>query len=121
VRAHDRRWGHCMRVPVRPPPFLQARADGPMGTSSQPRFPACVRVFDYQQAHSQQWEEDKARMLASSRQIGDTIADWSEAALDSIISTVETLNDKLAERRAQREQQQKRLGEAWRKKPPRFA
>jgi hypothetical protein len=64
-------------------------------------------AFGNQQAQAQQWEEDKARVLALSKQAGDTVgsfkrpvlpltsfsqmADLSEATLDSIVSTVEVL------------------------------
>jgi hypothetical protein len=62
-------------------------------------------------------------MLAWSRQAGDSMTDLSEATLDSILCTVETLKAKLAEHRAQRERQQKQLDEefeALKKDPPRL-
>jgi len=77
------------------------------------RLPASPQpwVLGNQQAQAQQWEEDKARLLSLSRQAGDTMTHLSEATLDSIVSTVGTLKVKLAEHRAQREQQQKQLDE----------
>jgi len=132
--AHEGRWGHCVRVPMRPPPFLQSSADPANTTTStapspenhnQPTSPQ-PWVFGNQKAQMQKWEEDKARMLELSRQAGDTMTDLSEATLDSVLSAVETLKLKLAEYRTQRQQQQQQPRqpaeefEAGKKNPPRL-
>jgi len=54
---------------------------------------------------NQQWEEEKEKMWAMGRQAGDTASELSEATLEHVLSTVETLKAKLAEHRAERERQ----------------
>jgi len=56
---------------------------------------------------NQQWEEEKEKMWAMGRQAGDTASELSEATLEHVLSTVETLKAKLAEHRAERERQHK--------------
>jgi len=72
-----------------------------------------------------EWEEEKDRMWAMGRQAGDTMSELSEAALDNILSAVETLKSKLTEHRAERDrqrespfQQQPRQTEGEQKKGP---
>ncbi|KAH7914848.1 hypothetical protein BJ138DRAFT_1143092 [Hygrophoropsis aurantiaca] len=61
--------------------------------------------------NQQDWDENKERMKQLQKRAEDVMADMSESTLDSIVSTVETLKGKIAEHRAEREQQQKRLEE----------
>ncbi|KAF5355303.1 hypothetical protein D9758_005980 [Tetrapyrgos nigripes] len=55
-----------------------------------------------------QWEQDRERLIAKAQ---DAMTELSEATLDSIASTVESLKAKLAEHRAQREKQQRLIEE----------
>ncbi|KAJ8453443.1 hypothetical protein ONZ45_g19715 [Pleurotus djamor] len=76
-----------------------------------------------QRVQEEKWEEEKERMLELGRQAGDTMADISEATLDSVLSTVEALKSKLTMHRIQREEQRKRLEqqmEEEKKKPMRW-
>jgi len=48
------------------------------------------------------WDEQRVQALG--KQATDTISELSEATLDSVLATVQSLKTKLAENRAQREQ-----------------
>lgn len=67
-----------------------------------------------------EWDEDRAKMVALSRQATDTMGEVSEAALDTLLTTVTALKSKLAEVRAQREQEQKRMEEQRKQQPARW-
>ncbi|KII87443.1 hypothetical protein PLICRDRAFT_255542 [Plicaturopsis crispa FD-325 SS-3] len=64
----------------------------------------------------QRWEEDKERMKILGNQAADAMTEISEATLDSVLSTVESLKAKLAEHRKQRDALQKQLEEEQRKR-----
>ncbi|KAF8586377.1 hypothetical protein K439DRAFT_1631795 [Ramaria rubella] len=51
------------------------------------------------EAEGERWREEREKLAKISSQATDTAADVSEAALDTILSTVETLKLKLAEHR----------------------
>lgn len=71
----------------------------------------------------QEWDAEKEKMKAFGKQAQDAMTDMSEATLDSLLTTVTTLKQKLAQHRAQREQQEKLLEEEieqHKKHPPRF-
>ncbi|GJJ15223.1 hypothetical protein Clacol_009499 [Clathrus columnatus] len=52
------------------------------------------------QIHDNNWDERRAQLSAFRDQAADSAAEYSEAALDSIATTVEMLKRRLAERRA---------------------
>ncbi|KIY43765.1 hypothetical protein FISHEDRAFT_77702 [Fistulina hepatica ATCC 64428] len=75
------------------------------------------------QDQERRWQEERERMAAMARQAGDAMAEMSEATLDQVLATVESLKAKLAEHRAQREAQKKALEkelEEHERNPPRF-
>ncbi|KAH9924748.1 uncharacterized protein B0H18DRAFT_955357 [Fomitopsis serialis] len=71
------------------------------------------------------WDEERHRVQALGKQATDTISELSEATLDSVLATVQSLKVKLAEARTQREQhlqqmqtlkdEQYKMFEEWRK------
>ncbi|KAG2145115.1 hypothetical protein DEU56DRAFT_788845 [Suillus clintonianus] len=73
--------------------------------------------------NQREWEEDKERLKEIQKRTEDAMLDMSESTLESIISTVESLKNKLAQHKIQREQQQKKYEEELerqKKNPPRF-
>jgi len=134
MRTHERYMGHCVRrQPVQPasPPEMngdtsQQNQNQSQNTPPPPPPPASRTQWggnaeaQYQSPtanptpppmpfgwSNQQWEEEKEKMWAMGRQAGDTASELSEATLEHVLSTVETLKAKLAEHRAEREQQRK--------------
>ncbi|KAL0567768.1 hypothetical protein V5O48_014227 [Marasmius crinis-equi] len=53
-----------------------------------------------------QWEADRERMRDVTRQVGNTVTDMSEASLDMLLTTVQSLKKKLAQHRLERERMQ---------------
>ncbi|KAL0566315.1 hypothetical protein V5O48_015699 [Marasmius crinis-equi] len=53
-----------------------------------------------------QREADRERMRDVTRQAGNTVTDMSEASLDMLLTTVESLKEKLAQHRLERERMQ---------------
>lgn len=138
-----------MKVPVQAPPQMQANLERertmeplqiPVPQHVQPRIPVDHSLpqastqtgppashphpfqwgfqgFEQQRA---QWEQDRERLMSKAQ---DTMSGMSEATLESLSGTIETLRAKLAEHRAQREKQQKLLEqelEEKKKNPPRW-
>ncbi|EMD38851.1 hypothetical protein CERSUDRAFT_112577 [Gelatoporia subvermispora B] len=58
---------------------------------------------------TEKWDEDKERAAAFSKQASDRFSEMSEATLDAVLNTVQSLKAKLAEHRAEREQQWEQL------------
>ncbi|KAK1228854.1 hypothetical protein PQX77_008096 [Marasmius sp. AFHP31] len=52
---------------------------------------------------TQQWDADRARLQEVGRQVGDTVTDLSEASLDMLLTTVQSMKEKLAQHRMDRE------------------
>ncbi|THU88678.1 hypothetical protein K435DRAFT_781950 [Dendrothele bispora CBS 962.96] len=110
---NSRYWNQCVRPPIQVsnhPPRSKPESDEVLVTTemwpkrhvnSSPPVPAPVpwglESFEQQKV---QWEQDKERLLAK-------MTDLSEATLESISNMVDALKAKLAEYRAQREEQQK--------------
>ncbi|KAG7440797.1 uncharacterized protein BT62DRAFT_1080650 [Guyanagaster necrorhizus] len=66
---------------------------------------------------------DKERLRELSRQAGDAMSELSEATLDSLMSTILVAKNKLADRRIQRDLEEKRVADAAereKKFPPRY-
>jgi len=103
MRTHERYMGYCHRKPVYPAPpastLDENTANQSVNTSARPGATMPV-VWG-----NKEWEEEKDRMWAMGRQAGDTMSELSEAALDNILSAVETLKSKLTEHRAERDRQ----------------
>jgi len=144
MRAHERYMGYCARQPIQPaaPP---APAPSPEMNGNAPsqnqntNVPPRTHWGGNPEAHyeasratpspppmpfgwsNQQWEEEKEKMWAMGRQAGDTMSELSESTLENVLSTVESLKAKLAEHRAEREQQRKLFEQQMeeRKKEPR--
>jgi hypothetical protein len=71
IKHHQMRYGHdeqligfCRRAPIQTPPSLQSHD---RNTTTGPQQPS------WDQQRSQQWEEDKARLMALSQKAGDTV------------------------------------------------
>ncbi|KAK7445483.1 hypothetical protein VKT23_014900 [Stygiomarasmius scandens] len=87
--AHNSRyWGHCFRAPIHVPNHLAGGRDT-MWPRMNPATPAPGSL-------EEQWERDTEKWL-------DTMADLSEATLESISNAIDILKARLAEHRAQRE------------------
>ncbi|KAF9266997.1 hypothetical protein L218DRAFT_956083 [Marasmius fiardii PR-910] len=138
-RNDDAYWGHCRKVPVQPPPQIQANLERgrsmepfqiPVPQHVQPRIPvdhSLPPTFTQAQMqtsstpghpHPFQWgfqsfEQQRAQWEQDRERLmskaQETMSDMSEATLESLSGTIETLRTKLAEHRAQREKQQKLL------------
>ncbi|KAJ7486101.1 hypothetical protein B0H11DRAFT_2016945 [Mycena galericulata] len=65
------------------------------------------------------WEQERARIREVSRSAGDTVAELSEATLNTVLQATEALKAKMAEHRALREQE-RQLEEERRRNPPRY-
>jgi len=80
--------------------------------------------WGYPESHrDRQWEEEKLKLQAIGQQAEDVMAKLSETTLDSVMTTMEALKQKLAEHRAQRELAQQELErqlEEQRRNPHRF-
>jgi len=137
-------YGHCYRAPVRPvvAPAAEsstAAAAGPEGGARGANWswnardipravnnipPASASSWGYPENHlDRQWEEEKKRLAAFGKQAEDTMTQLSEATLDSVLATVQSLKAKIAESKAQREKSEKQLQEKLeeeRKHPHRF-
>ncbi|KDR80503.1 hypothetical protein GALMADRAFT_240790 [Galerina marginata CBS 339.88] len=126
----DRRvFGHCMRPPVQAPPTDSAAPPSPwpQNMSDIPRainnIPPAHSSPVSAEWESRQWEQEKEHLANISRQATDAMADLTEATLETVLSTAESLKAKLAEHRAQREKQQKVIDqrlEEERRSPPRL-
>ncbi|PCH44226.1 hypothetical protein WOLCODRAFT_138840 [Wolfiporia cocos MD-104 SS10] len=77
----------------------------PVPEPEQQAQPAPVPHIPPPPMPSDRWEEDHLRVHALGKQAGNTISELSEATLDSVLSTVQSLKAKLAETRAQHERQ----------------
>ncbi|KAK0457690.1 uncharacterized protein EV420DRAFT_473502 [Desarmillaria tabescens] len=126
-------WGHCQRHSVNygPVPPQSRIAQWREETENwKPTPPPAVPVGNsvYEGNYSsgwreQEWDAEKEKMKAFGKQAQDAMTDMSEATLDSLLATVTALKQKLAQHRAQREQQEKLLEEEieqHKKHPPRF-
>jgi len=60
----------------------------------------------------EEWEKDKERLLALTKQAQDAMADLSESTLETILRSLERYKAKLVEGRLERERRQKELEEA---------
>ncbi|KAJ7128233.1 hypothetical protein C8R43DRAFT_1027484 [Mycena crocata] len=65
------------------------------------------------------WEQERERVKQFSQTAGDTVAELSEATLNTILQATEALKAKMAEHRAWREEE-RRLEEERRRNPPRL-
>jgi len=129
--TNDRYFGHCFRPAVHP---IQPRSPAepqPDTTQWRPRdIPAAINnipaslPWGYPESHrDRQWEEEKLKLQAIGQQAEDVMAKLSETTLDSVMTTMEALKQKLAEHRAQRELAQQELErqlEEQRRNPHRF-
>jgi len=128
MRAYERYAGYCVQKPVLPAalpapgpemnetsPSQSQNQNAPprtyWGGNTQAQYeapraspPPAAMPFGW---NNQQWEEEKERMWAMGRQAGDTMSELSETTLENVLSTVESLKAKVAEHRAEREQQRK--------------
>ncbi|KAL0580475.1 hypothetical protein V5O48_001545 [Marasmius crinis-equi] len=96
-------------------PASSAQANLPNGHPAP--FHWGFRNFEQQKL---QWEQDRDRLMTKAQ---ETMSDMSEATLDSLSGTIETLRAKLAEHRVQRDKQQKELEQELQEKnknPPRW-
>ncbi|KAJ7155530.1 hypothetical protein C8R43DRAFT_1126173 [Mycena crocata] len=133
--TNERYFGHCFRPPVppiqpRPSADSQAAAQDPNQSwhrnipSTINNLPSASMPWGYPESHrDRQWEEEKLKLQAIGQQAEDVMAKLSEATLDSVMGTMESLKVKLAEHRAQREAAQRQLEkqlEEQRKNPHRF-
>jgi len=104
MRTHERYMGYCHRKPVYPAPPAStsdgSAANQDVNANAQPGSTTMPVVWG-----NKEWEDEKDRMWAVGRQAGDTMSELSEAALDNILSAVETLKSKLTEHRAERDRQ----------------
>ncbi|KAF9501399.1 hypothetical protein BDN71DRAFT_1501119 [Pleurotus eryngii] len=131
-----RSYGHCYRVPPHylppptPPPTPRTpetteepslwSADASNVSSVIKGLPQAInnippaddsrlpRSFG-ERVQQEKWEEEKERMLELGRQVGDSMAEISEATLDSVMSAIEALKNKVTMHRIQREEQRKKL------------
>jgi len=112
MRTHERYMGYCLRKPMQSAPAnhnpdnttKMGGAANPNEGRSSALPPSTPVVWG-----DKEWEEEKVKMWAMGQQAGDTVSDFSEAALENVLSAVETLKAKLAEHRAQRERQRQPL------------
>ncbi|KZT65618.1 hypothetical protein DAEQUDRAFT_759225 [Daedalea quercina L-15889] len=98
-----RGWGWSSREGYKswpsPPPAQEAQAQAAATPAPAPAphvLPAPMPT--------DRWEEERHRVQQLSKQATDTISELSEATLDSVLTTVQTLKVKLAEARKEREQ-----------------
>ncbi|KAJ7767529.1 hypothetical protein DFH07DRAFT_808812 [Mycena maculata] len=69
--------------------------------------------------YNRDWEQERARVREFSQTAGDTVAELSEATLNTILQATEALKAKMAEHRAIREEE-RRIEEERRRNPPRY-
>jgi len=141
----DRRiFGHCMRPSIQSSPSQSTDSSAPPPTNpgwpqslseiprvinnipqvhSSPTPSSPAPLVEWEKRQEQQWDLEKEHIARISRQATDAMVDLTEATLESVLSTAESLKAKLAEHRAQREKQQavvaQRLEEE-RRNPPRL-
>ncbi|PSR76138.1 hypothetical protein PHLCEN_2v8636 [Hermanssonia centrifuga] len=84
--------------------FPKYPAQPPAAATAAPAESAPAHV-PMQKPADGQWDEEKQRLQRISEQATETLTSLSEAGLDSLLSTVESLKAKIAERRAQRERE----------------
>ncbi|KAJ7134850.1 hypothetical protein C8R44DRAFT_730180 [Mycena epipterygia] len=78
-----------------------------------------VRVRQTTYNHSDVWDQERERVRQFSQSAGDTVAELSEATLNTIMQATEALKAKMAEHRALREEE-RRMEEERRRNPPRY-
>ncbi|KIM44941.1 hypothetical protein M413DRAFT_442916 [Hebeloma cylindrosporum] len=104
------------QAPVPTPPPQDAAPAGP-----RMRFPP--PIWEWEKRQDREWEQDKENFIKMSSQAADVMVDLTESTLESILGTADILRAKLAEHRAAREREQKRMREQEeerRKNPPRL-
>ncbi|KAF7364985.1 hypothetical protein MVEN_00369400 [Mycena venus] len=74
---------------------------------------------NYQAHYNRDWEQERARVRQFSRSAEDTVAELSEATLNTILQATEALKAKMAEHRALREEE-RRMEEERRRNIPRL-
>ncbi|KIK09039.1 hypothetical protein K443DRAFT_84152 [Laccaria amethystina LaAM-08-1] len=101
-------FGHCRR-PQLPPPDNGStmNPDASWPTPDSRAVPRNVPAWGVPFEREAQWDTpDNEKMAHFSRQAVDTATELTEGALESILSTAESLKAKLVAHRAHREQQQ---------------
>ncbi|KAJ7281799.1 hypothetical protein C8J57DRAFT_1173799 [Mycena rebaudengoi] len=129
----ERYFGHCFRPPVQHRPASDVQPMSGDARQWRPRDipntinnipPAPALPWGYPEMHrDRQWEEEKIKLQAFGKQAEEAMTQLSEATLDSVLTTVETLKQKLVEHRAERQKAQELLEkqlEEERKNPHRF-
>ncbi|TCD61782.1 hypothetical protein EIP91_007960 [Steccherinum ochraceum] len=91
-------WGHSHSPPPPPPP-------PPPAPPVDHRWDDEMVQKNWEEERAKQWEQQQQKMQTVGRQAQDTFTDFSEATLDTILTTVEGMKAKLAEHRANRERQ----------------
>ncbi|KAJ6621799.1 hypothetical protein B0H10DRAFT_2214858 [Mycena sp. CBHHK59/15] len=81
--------------------------------------PNMTEVPNYPPIRNHDWEQERARIRELSQSAGDTVAELSEATLNTIIQATEVLKAKMAERRVLWEEERK-VEEERRRNPPRY-
>lgn len=114
--SNSRIFGHCRRLQYQTPPPNSSVPDGASsnGAPSAPN-PWSVTVRDIPRTinniphwgseQQQSWQQEKEHLADISRRVTDAMTDLTEATLESVLSAAEGLRAKLAEHRANREQQ----------------
>lgn len=109
----SRIFGHCRRLQYQTPPL-----NSPDATPSDPNswsvrdIPKTINHIPHWGSEQQQsWQQEKEHLADISRKVADAMTDLTEATLESVLSAAETLKAKLAEHRANREQQQKTIAQ----------
>ncbi|KAG2157836.1 uncharacterized protein EDB93DRAFT_818988 [Suillus bovinus] len=123
MREHRAQYFPCVMQPHRvegsgentTPIYSKPDASGPAPQEHRWNF-----IYKRQHDHNgdgtmgfnqREWEEDKERLKEIQKRAEDAMLDMSESTLESIVSTVEALKIKLAQHKAQREQERKNYEE----------
>ncbi|KAJ7677424.1 hypothetical protein B0H17DRAFT_112460 [Mycena rosella] len=97
------------------PPLSSAPAQQSPTITSE----AVQEMRNHQMSYNRDWEQERDRVRQFSQTAGDTVAELSEATLNTILQATEALKAKMAEHRAFREEE-RRIEEERRRNPPRY-
>ncbi|OCH93673.1 hypothetical protein OBBRIDRAFT_278185 [Obba rivulosa] len=100
---------HCSRHQIPQHAYPPPPSAPPMIPSAEQQSEAPVKPALVLPMPTEKWDEDKVRAAALSKQASERFSELSEATLDAVLNTVQSLKAKLAEHRAEREQQWEQL------------
>ncbi|KAJ7451560.1 hypothetical protein FB451DRAFT_701475 [Mycena latifolia] len=96
-------------------------SSGPVAQTNNTSEPMMAQTYSHthQMTFNRDWEQERERVRQFSQTAGDTVAELSEATLNTILQATQALKAKMAEHRALQEEE-RRLEEERRRNPPRY-